>query len=194
MKMAKATEKDIDSAGQAMSVLNSVCSGYYPDQDGEEEGTSPTFFDPDDFLHLRLFYDLMKSTLDGSPGWPVRVIGGMCFVILYEKNQIVDPDAETLEVHPRIAACLSACDGIDTDDLKSGSVSIVQKLHDAAAKQVLSQRDELLECFKLTRQALWDSLVDDDLRPFSEVCAEARNHSQILAADALIKRIEGGAA
>ena len=44
----------------------------------------------------------------------------------------------------RLVACWNACQGIDTADLKSGSVSIIQKLHDDVAQRVLAQRDELL--------------------------------------------------
>ena len=99
MKMAKASERDIDAAGNAMSVLNDISSGYYPAREGDED--APLRFDPDDADHLRRFYDLINATLDQAPGWPGRVIGGMCFVILYDKNQIVDPDADTLEIHPR---------------------------------------------------------------------------------------------
>lgn len=101
MKMAKASERDIDAAGNAMSVLNDISSGYYPAREGDED--APTFFDPDDDAHLRRFYDLIKATLDQAPGWQGRVIGGMCYVILYDKNQIVDPDADTLALHPRFA-------------------------------------------------------------------------------------------
>lgn len=99
MKMAKASEKDIDAAGDAMSVLNDISSGYYPKREGDE--CEDTFFDPDEPEHLRKFYDLMSATLDVSPGWPGRVIGGMCYVVLYDKNRIVDPDADVLELHPR---------------------------------------------------------------------------------------------
>lgn len=100
MKMAKATEKDIDAAGEAMSVLQTISSGYYP---GTEED-APLHFDPEDPEHLSLFYRLMVETLDKSPGWPGRVIGGMCYVILYPANQIVDPDSDCLELHPRFTA------------------------------------------------------------------------------------------
>lgn len=111
MKMAKATEKDIDAAGDAMTVLNDISSGYYPKRDGDD--CEDFRFDPDDPAHLRKFYDLMRATLDASPGWPGRVIGGMCYVILYPKNEILDPDASTLELHPQwvkrsAAPCASA--------------------------------------------------------------------------------------
>ncbi len=102
MKMAKATERDIDAAGNAMSVLQDISSGYYPKREGDQ--CEDFHFDPEDPAHLRKFYDLMSATLDASPGWPGRVIGGMCYVILYDANQIVDPDADTLELHPRFKA------------------------------------------------------------------------------------------
>lgn len=101
MKMAKASEKDIDAAGDAMSVLHDIGSGYYPRRDGDD--CEDTFFDADDRNHLRRFYDLMANTLDKAPGWPGRVIGGMCYVIMFGRNKIVDPDADVLELHPRFA-------------------------------------------------------------------------------------------
>lgn len=48
----------------------------------------------------------------------------------------------------RLVACWNACEGIDTEDLEAGSVSIIHKLHDATAKRVLEQRDELLAALK----------------------------------------------
>ena len=114
MKMAKASEQDIDAAGDAMSVLHDIGSGYYPKRDGDD--CEDTFFDEDDRNHLRRFYDLMADTLDKAPGWPGRVIGGMCHVIMFGRNKIVDPDADVLELHPRFAqvqaqrdALLAAC-------------------------------------------------------------------------------------
>ena len=108
MKMAKPLDKDINAAGAAASILNDISSGYYPsearslDIDFDADDT-PTFFDPDDRDHLRLFYDLMNKTLEDAPGWPNRVIGGMCYVILFDENKIVNPDADCLELHPRFA-------------------------------------------------------------------------------------------
>ena len=99
MKMAKASEQDIDAAGDAMSLLNCISSGYYPSSAGDD--CEDSFFDEDNPKHLRKFYDLMYATVDKAPGWPGRVIGGMCYVILFDKNQIVDPDADVLELHPR---------------------------------------------------------------------------------------------
>lgn len=109
MKMAKASAKDIDAAGDAMSVLNDISSGYYPAR-GEGKEAQPNFFDADNPTHLRHFFDLISSTLEAAPGWPGRVIGGMCYVILFDENKIVDPAADVLELHPRFAAIQSQRD------------------------------------------------------------------------------------
>lgn len=132
MKMAKASEKDIDAAGDAMSVLNDIASGYYPKRDDDE--CKDTFFDPDEPEHLRKFYDLMSATMDASPGWPGRVIGGMCYVILYDKNRIVDPDADVLELHPRFAQIEAQRDEIQT----------MLNTSEALREKLVQQRGDLL--------------------------------------------------
>lgn len=104
MKMAKASPKDIDAAGDLLSLLHQADRGDYPgDQDG-----APDYFDEDDPGHLRAFYDAIKATLYKSPGYPGRVIGGMCYVIMFDKNEIIDPDSDTLDLHPKIIAALSS--------------------------------------------------------------------------------------
>jgi hypothetical protein len=113
MKLAKASEKDIDAAGDAMSVLQDISSGYYPKR-GDDE-CDDFHFDPEDPAHLRRFYDLMSATLNAAPGWPGRVIGGMCYVILYDANKIVNPEADTLELHPQWVKRENAA-GMDAPD------------------------------------------------------------------------------
>jgi hypothetical protein len=105
MKMAKASKRDIDAAGNLMSLLHQIDRGDYPRL--EEGKKVPTWFDEDNFEHLRAFYDAVKATLDAAPGYPGRVIGGMCYVILYDKNEIVDPDSDVIELHPKLVKALS---------------------------------------------------------------------------------------
>lgn len=99
MKMAKASERDIEAAGNFMSILDQIDRDDYPVVDADE--VAQDRFDPDDYDHLRHFYDLIKSSLDCAPNWHGRVIGGMCYVILYGKNEILDPASDVLELHPR---------------------------------------------------------------------------------------------
>lgn len=102
MKMAKASAMDINAAGDMMALLIAIDRGDYPAAPGEEN--PPDWFDEEDPDHLRRFYDAVKSTLDAGPGWPGRVIGGMCYVILNSENELLDPDSDTLDLHPKFAA------------------------------------------------------------------------------------------
>ena len=73
-------------------------------------------------------------------------------IVTFEDGRIMDVasvychaiDGRSEANAERLVACWNACQGIDTADLKSGSVSIIQKLHDDVAQRVLEQRDELL--------------------------------------------------
>jgi hypothetical protein len=108
MRMAKPSERDIDAAGELMSLLHQLDRGDYPNLD--EEADVPDWFDEDNPDHLRAFYDAVKSTVDKAPGYPGRVIGGMCYVIMYDKNEIIDPASDVIELHPKLAAALAAAE------------------------------------------------------------------------------------
>lgn len=115
MKMAKPSERDIEAGGNLMALLNDIDSGYYPF--GKDDDAAPMFFDEDDPKHLRQFYDAVKATLDSAPGWQGRVIGGMCYVIMYDKNEIIDPGSDTLDLHPKIITALQAAEAASQPSL-----------------------------------------------------------------------------
>jgi hypothetical protein len=104
MKMAKPSERDIDAAGNLLSLLLQIDRGDYPNLD--ESDDVPDWFDEDNFDHLRAFYDAVKATLEKGPGFPGRVIGGMCYVIMYDKNEIIDPASDTIDLHPKLVEAL----------------------------------------------------------------------------------------
>lgn len=98
MRMAKASEQDIEAAMELMVVLNNVDSGYYPAQDDGED--APTFFEPDDREHLAFFFARVKSCLDAAPGFVGRVVCGMHTIM---HNDILDPNEDCLALHPKFA-------------------------------------------------------------------------------------------
>ncbi|WP_368640429.1 hypothetical protein ABRZ04_04240 [Castellaniella ginsengisoli] len=100
MKMAKAGNNDINAAGDLLVILNTLADGYFPVL-GEPDDDTPAHFDPDDRQHLRHLYDLLAGILDRAPGFQLRIIAGMAYVVMYSKNEIIDPDADTLELHPK---------------------------------------------------------------------------------------------
>lgn len=107
MNMAKPTQRDLDAAGDALSVLVAIGNGDYPLREGEAGDDVPEVFDEDNPAHLRRMYDMLKATLTAAPGWEGRVIGGMCHVIMWDKNEIVDPNSSHLSLHPKIVAALA---------------------------------------------------------------------------------------
>ena len=94
-------------------------------------------------------------------------------------------DIQTLE---RTALCVAACDGIDTADLKAGSVSIIQKLHDDVAQRVLEQRDELLAAL----QGIIGYFDSGNSLAVSQATIKAGS-DEVKAARAAIAKVEGGA-
>ncbi|CAN7638987.1 hypothetical protein [Paraburkholderia terricola] len=105
MKMAKASSKDLDAALDVAGVIENVCgSGYYPSTP-DSDADDPTFFDPDDREHLRAFYDRVTSIVEPAPGSLFRVVGGLHTIL---HNNIVDPDQDVIELHPRFIAALEA--------------------------------------------------------------------------------------
>lgn len=100
----------------------------------------------------------------------------------------------------RLAACWNACNGIDTDDLEADSVSIIQKLHDDAAKRLMAQRDKLLEALRVV-QSQCESMAGADWRKWEELAspeeferwAKSRAAHMAVQAQATIAKQEGGA-
>lgn len=109
MKMAKPSARDIEAAEELLQILQMIDARFggpwsNPDagnslsellQDGEEE------FDCDNTLHLQTLYNNLASLLRNAPNFHGRVISGMCHVIMYEKNQIIDPESDCIDLHPR---------------------------------------------------------------------------------------------
>lgn len=111
MKMAKPSARDIEAAEELLQILQLIDARFggpwaNPDagdslsellQDGEEE------FDCDNTTHLQTLYNNLARLLRTSPAFYGRVISGMCHVIMYEKNQIIDPESDCIDLHPRFA-------------------------------------------------------------------------------------------
>lgn len=97
MKMAKASEADLEAAIKIASALEAIDRGLMPEgfdtDDGERED-----FDIDSGRDcrnvIRHILDLMDN---GSIG---RVVWGMA-VILDPANEVIDPDASAIEHHPK---------------------------------------------------------------------------------------------
>lgn len=109
MKMAKPSARDIEAAEELLQILQMIDARFggpwaNPEagdslsellQDGEEE------FDCDNTTHLQTLYNNLARLLRTTPAFYGRVISGMCHVIMYDKNQIIDPESDCIDLHPR---------------------------------------------------------------------------------------------
>ena len=85
----------------------------------------------------------------------------------------------------RLMLCFQACEGIDTEDLEAGSVSIIEKLHDQAAKQTLAELravDEEAKLYVLRSDRLMKAL--------RLIAAQTTEAEIFLIADSALRREE----
>lgn len=113
MKMAKPSEKDIDAAGELMRLLDTIDERFGGPWSIPEESTDlfeflgEECFDSDNTQHLQVLYNHLAKLLHEAPNFQGRVIGGMCYVIMYDKNEIIDPNDDCLALHPKLRGLLN---------------------------------------------------------------------------------------
>ena len=100
MKMARASEVDIEAALSVSRILEDLEKGYMPG-DGEEI----EWFDREDADQCKRALGLLLDA--ASKGSMFRVTFGMA-VVLDPRNELLDPSADTLEKHPKTIAALAA--------------------------------------------------------------------------------------
>lgn len=95
MKMAKASERDIEMALELSRTIEELMKGYFPaGADDDDQGV----FDPSDGRDCHKAIDLLFEI--ACKGSLFRVVFGMA-VVIDPKNEVVDPDADCLELHPK---------------------------------------------------------------------------------------------
>ena len=106
MKMARATEEDMDAALLLNGMLGDIDGGQYPrGLDGEFDQEDPDFFDEDDGEHCRVFVKRVLAVLNQRCGCMNRVVWGMSTAL---HNDVFDETKETLEWHPTLMAAVAA--------------------------------------------------------------------------------------
>jgi hypothetical protein len=106
MKMARATEADMDAANRLANLLGEVDKGYYPSAPAaDEKADEPLWFNPDDPEQLRDFYDRVMAHVKAAPGGLFRVTFGFSTLM---HNNVCDPALDVLELHPDLVAAREA--------------------------------------------------------------------------------------
>ncbi len=101
MKMAKASLEDIEMTLELCLSLECLEKGYLPAALAGEDEESPIWYDEDEDGD-RVVQHLLAILRKGSA---FRVAFGMA-VLLDPRNEVVDPDSDCLEMHPRFAAAM----------------------------------------------------------------------------------------
>lgn len=100
MKMAKASEADIELAMEIAQLVEDLERGYRPRLVfGEEDET--LWLDMHSVEDLHAVVQKVREIV--GRGSIFRVVFGMA-VLLDPRNEVVDPDAEHLEIHPKFRA------------------------------------------------------------------------------------------
>jgi hypothetical protein len=103
MKMARASEADVDAALEVTRILDDLLKRYMPSS-GSDEGI--VWFDQDDPDQCQI---ALGRLLDAArKGSMFRVVFGMA-VLLDPRNELLDPDADMLARHPKIVRAMNAC-------------------------------------------------------------------------------------
>lgn len=115
MKMAKASQEDLEMALELASALEDIERGMLPHKMVDD--ACGEWIDTNDARQYARLVEFLQETLDR--GSIFRVVFGMA-VLCDPKNKLIDPDADTLEHHPDIVAALAAQpkrdDWIDPND------------------------------------------------------------------------------
>ncbi|MCO6057352.1 hypothetical protein NG726_11790 [Pseudomonas sp. MOB-449] len=96
MKMARASEQDLECAQQVASFLESLIKGYLPDCISSAPDEID-WLDLGDHDQLRRIVEALIEI--AGKGSMFRVTFGM-EVLLDPRNELLDPNADTLELHP----------------------------------------------------------------------------------------------
>jgi hypothetical protein len=120
MKIAKATEQDVNAACRLLGMIEDVAGGSLPRGiDGEvDEGDDPDPFDRENPEHLRMFHDRIMHCASNPPSGLARVIWGFATIM---DNNILDPDSKHLDLHPRLK----------TDDLLKAAKEALEAMSEA---------------------------------------------------------------
>ncbi|MBZ9667487.1 hypothetical protein H3221_022355 [Pseudomonas sp. LMG 31766] len=109
MKMAKPSARDIEAAEelhQLLQMLDARFGGPFQNHEAGDDlamllDNGDNAFDSDNLQHLQTLYNHLARLLRNAPNFYGRVIGGMVWVIMNEANQILDPESDCIDLHPR---------------------------------------------------------------------------------------------
>ena len=147
MKMAKPNARDIEAGFELLQVLDAIDArwgGPWPTEGPEEVFMLDDDFDADDVAHLRALYNHLAKLLRRAPNFHGRVLGGMCSVICWHQNAILDPSKDYLELHPDLIEGLTLLNQKRSDFLprleREAREAVADAIERAAARHLAEMK------------------------------------------------------
>lgn len=167
MKMAKASQADLDAAIGICSALEAIDRGFMPEGFDTDDGDRADF-DIDDARDCRSVLDhLLELVGKGSIG---RVVWGMS-VLLDPNNQAVDPDLDYIEHHPNRIEGNKAVE--QRDELLAALNSAASVSHSGGLCGYAE--DDVLRLVRVITRPYWDKSASDDKHRAIIAKAEAQS-------------------
>lgn len=130
MKMAKASEADLNMAMTLANYLDAIERGHMPDDLSEDAEAIEWLDERDCDQYAKLLDGLRRLLNQGSIS---RVIWGMA-VVCDPANKCLDPDADTIEHHPDLVKAAEQRDELLAALIELNSVSAHGFLYDDPAR------------------------------------------------------------
>jgi len=100
MKMAKATEADLEMANDLSRIIENIEAGHCPTQAMKDpESEDIEWLHSDDSNQMQRLINAIRET--SRRGSIFRVTFGMS-VVCDPVNELLDPDSDVLEIHPKL--------------------------------------------------------------------------------------------
>lgn len=158
MKMARASKADLDAALDVSNIIEQLEQGYMPSTDDADDVER---FDSDDREQCKR---ALGAILDAAAkGSLFRVTFGMT-VVLDPRNELLDPAADTLELHPKLVAARDRA--ASANETTAARTTFVQELRARGADvEPVGSGDE--------RLCLVGSMLVDDILAAARAAARA---------------------
>jgi hypothetical protein len=140
MKIAKASDDDFTAALTLMNVLEAVANYEMPPELAHEAGSLGERYDSNDREHNRALVMYLQTMYHANPSALTRIIFGLS-ALTNPANQITDPDADVIALHPRIKHALAS---VSTAVPALAGVYVASRVHHAARWQELRTRYPIL--------------------------------------------------
>lgn len=141
LRITKASDDDMMWALTLMNVIEAVANNEMPPELAKEAGELGERYDSKDREHNRALVLYLQTMHHARPGALTRILFGLS-ALTNPENQIIDPDAEFIALHPKIKQALERAAAPQPDP--PTHVYVASRVHHAKVWQGIRERYPIL--------------------------------------------------